>query len=66
MQSWNFESINLWLNGSNKMCELFMQVYFGQNMVWKDYYKAGNGKNLKVGDPVFVLQKVSSADKAAA
>ncbi|XP_054776571.1 uncharacterized protein LOC129285052 [Prosopis cineraria] len=42
------------------------RVYFGQNMVWKDYYIAGNEKTLKVGDPVYVLQKVSSADKAAA
>ncbi|KAK4254616.1 hypothetical protein QN277_009972 [Acacia crassicarpa] len=42
------------------------KVYFGQNLVWKDDYKAGNEKILKVGDPVFVLQNVSSADEAVA
>ncbi|KAI9122675.1 hypothetical protein K1719_006515 [Acacia pycnantha] len=42
------------------------KVYFGQNLVWKDDHKAGNEKILKVGDPVFVLQNVSSADEAVA
>lgn len=43
-------------------------VYFGQNMVWnwKDSSAEGNGKTINLGDPVYVLKKVSSADEAAA
>lgn len=42
------------------------KVYFGQNLVWKDYFTEGKGKILKVGDPVSILRKVSSANEAAA
>ncbi|KAK7260550.1 hypothetical protein RIF29_26694 [Crotalaria pallida] len=43
-------------------------VYFGQYMLWdwKDYSTKGNGKIINVGDPIYVLKKVSSADEAAA
>ncbi|KAJ1393124.1 Pyruvate kinase-like, insert domain superfamily [Sesbania bispinosa] len=44
------------------------KVYFGQNMVWNwnDSSARGSGKVLEVGDPVYVLRKVSSAAEAAA
>ncbi|KAI4332081.1 hypothetical protein L6164_017019 [Bauhinia variegata] len=42
------------------------KIYFGQNLVWKDYSVGGNGNFIKVGDSVFVLHKVSSAAEAAA
>ncbi|CAN0905657.1 Mitochondrial amidoxime reducing component 2 [Linum grandiflorum] len=43
------------------------KVYFGQNLVWKDNDSgAGKGNVVKVGDPVVVLQKVSSPAEAAA
>ncbi|KAJ4831202.1 hypothetical protein Tsubulata_007588 [Turnera subulata] len=42
------------------------KVYFGQNMVWKDNLTQGKGKILRVGDPVFVINKVLSAAEAAA
>ncbi|XP_044495191.1 mitochondrial amidoxime reducing component 2 isoform X2 [Mangifera indica] len=42
------------------------KIYFGQNLVWKDSLTAGKGNVVKVGDPVFVLRKVSSAAEAAA
>ncbi|KAG2684996.1 hypothetical protein I3843_10G100500 [Carya illinoinensis] len=44
------------------------KVYFGQNLVWKDSLTVaeGKGKVIKVGDPVYVLRKVSSANEAAA
>ncbi|KAF7842930.1 mitochondrial amidoxime reducing component 2 [Senna tora] len=42
------------------------RIYFGQNMVWKDSCMEGNGKVVKVGDPVYVLKKVSSVAEAAA
>ena len=35
-------------------------------MVWKDYSTQGNGKIIKVLDPVIVLNKVSSVAEAAA
>lgn len=42
------------------------RVYFGQNMVCKESLLAGGkGKILKVGDPVYVLEKVSSSADAA-
>ncbi|KAI4332082.1 hypothetical protein L6164_017020 [Bauhinia variegata] len=41
------------------------KVYFGQNMVWKDYSVGGKGNFIKVGDPVFVLHKISSVAEAA-
>jgi len=49
-------------------CLLLMQVYFGQNMVWNwmDSSAKRSGKIIQVGDPVFVLRKVSSAAEAAA
>ena len=46
--------------------ELLLQIYFGQNMVWKDYTTQRNGKIIKVLDPVIVLNKVSSVAEAAA
>ncbi|KAE7996414.1 hypothetical protein FH972_001141 [Carpinus fangiana] len=42
------------------------KVYFGQNLVWKDSLTEGKGKFLKVGDPIDILRKVSSANEAAA
>ncbi|KAK7303852.1 hypothetical protein RJT34_14769 [Clitoria ternatea] len=44
------------------------RVYFGQNMVWnwKELSAKGSGNIVEVGDPVFVIQKVSSAAEAAA
>ncbi|XP_041027364.1 mitochondrial amidoxime reducing component 2-like [Juglans microcarpa x Juglans regia] len=44
------------------------KVYFGQNLIWKDSLTVaeGKGKVLEVGDPVYVLKKVSSANEAAA
>ncbi|XP_050234563.1 uncharacterized protein LOC126682840 [Mercurialis annua] len=41
------------------------EVYFGQYLVWKDNCNGVKGKMIKVGDPVFVLSKLSSADEAA-
>ncbi|KAF6135175.1 hypothetical protein GIB67_035246 [Kingdonia uniflora] len=41
-------------------------VYFGQNLIWKDSLTGGEGKVIKVGDPVYVLKKVPSPDDAAA
>ncbi|KAJ0018441.1 hypothetical protein Pint_11911 [Pistacia integerrima] len=42
------------------------KIYFGQNLVCKDSLTKGRGNVVKVGDPVFVLRKVSSAAEAAA
>ncbi|KAL5978787.1 hypothetical protein ACLOJK_029904 [Asimina triloba] len=43
------------------------KVYFGQNLVCKESVSAaGKRKVIKVGDPLFVLKKVSSAAEAAA
>ncbi|OMO52237.1 hypothetical protein CCACVL1_29298 [Corchorus capsularis] len=42
------------------------KFYFGQNLVCTDNLSAKKGKMVKVGDPIFVLQKVSSAAEAAA
>lgn len=51
---------------NDKLKNLVLQIYFGQNLVWKDSLTAGKGNVVKVGDPVFVLRKVSSAAEAAA
>ncbi|KAK1280047.1 Molybdenum cofactor sulfurase [Acorus gramineus] len=43
------------------------KVYFGQNLVCKESLSSyGEGRVVKVGDPVLVLQKISSAAVAAA
>ncbi|KAK6273201.1 hypothetical protein POUND7_010284 [Theobroma cacao] len=42
------------------------KIYFGQNLVCKESFTEGKGPMVKVGDPIFVLQKVSSAAEAAA
>ncbi|KAG4990554.1 hypothetical protein JHK87_024011 [Glycine soja] len=44
------------------------KVYFGQNLVWNwmDSSVKGSGKTIKVGDPVYILGNVSSAEEAAA
>lgn len=43
------------------------KVYFGQNLVCKESLSSsGKGKIIKVGDPVYVLKKVSSCSEAAA
>ncbi|GLU22024.1 hypothetical protein SLE2022_381260 [Rubroshorea leprosula] len=42
------------------------KIYFGQNLVCKDTVSGGKGNIVKVGDPVYVLRKVSSAAEAAA
>ncbi|XVF82495.1 hypothetical protein PTKIN_Ptkin16aG0053600 [Pterospermum kingtungense] len=40
------------------------RIYFGQNLVCKESLTEGKGKMVKVGDSVFVLNKVSSAAEA--
>ncbi|GMN48013.1 hypothetical protein TIFTF001_017194 [Ficus carica] len=57
--SCNLETINV-------RTPIVFQIYFGQNMVWKDRVADGKGKMMKVGDPVYVLKKVSTAAEAAA
>ncbi|XP_068657033.1 uncharacterized protein [Aristolochia californica] len=42
------------------------KVYFGQNLVCKESLSSRKGKVVKVGDPVYVLKKVSSSEEAAA
>ncbi|AES65113.2 Mo-molybdopterin cofactor sulfurase [Medicago truncatula] len=44
------------------------KVYFGQNLVWNwsDSSAKGDGKVLKLGDPVCVIKKLSSPAEAAA
>ncbi|GLT74979.1 hypothetical protein SLA2020_467390 [Shorea laevis] len=42
------------------------KIYFGQNLVCKDNVSQGKGNMIKVGDPVCILNKVSSAAEAAA
>ncbi|KAL5775816.1 hypothetical protein ACOSP7_013373 [Xanthoceras sorbifolium] len=42
------------------------KIYFGQNLVCKDNLTEGKGNIVKVGDPVFVLRKISSTAEAAA
>ncbi|TYI79295.1 hypothetical protein E1A91_D05G012900v1 [Gossypium mustelinum] len=42
------------------------EIYFGQNMVCKESLTEGKAKLVKVGDPIFVLQKVSTAAEAVA
>lgn len=45
---------------------MLLQIYFGQNLVWKENPSEGHGKIVNVGDPVSVLKKVSSVAEAAA
>ncbi|XP_042478848.1 mitochondrial amidoxime reducing component 2 isoform X2 [Macadamia integrifolia] len=47
-------------------CKQGGKVYFGQNLVCKESLTQGKSKVIKVGDPVYVLKKVSSAAEAAA
>lgn len=49
-------------------CELLLQVYFGQYFTWNwmQFSAEGSGKIIEVGDPVYVIGKVSSAAEAAA
>ncbi|KAF9620717.1 hypothetical protein IFM89_014017 [Coptis chinensis] len=42
------------------------KVYFGQNLVCKESLTDGKGKVIKVGDPIYVLKKVSTRVDAAA
>ncbi|ESW10850.1 hypothetical protein PHAVU_009G243200 [Phaseolus vulgaris] len=44
------------------------RVYFGQNMTWNwtEFSAERSGKIIEVGDPVYVLRKVSSSAEAAA
>lgn len=42
------------------------QVYFGQNLVCKDCFTEEKGQVVQVGDPVYVIQQLSSAAEAAA
>ncbi|KAL5716023.1 hypothetical protein ACHQM5_017767 [Ranunculus cassubicifolius] len=42
------------------------KVYFGQNLVCKESLTHGEGKVIKVGDPIFVLKQVSNPVEAAA
>ncbi|VVA18151.1 PREDICTED: mitochondrial [Prunus dulcis] len=42
------------------------KVYFGQNLIFKGSLTGKKGNVVKVGDLVYVLKKVSSADEAAA
>lgn len=47
------------------MMMMVMQIYFGQNMVWKDGFEDGITKTIKIGDSVLVLGKLSSPTEAA-
>ncbi|KAK7329375.1 hypothetical protein VNO77_23537 [Canavalia gladiata] len=44
------------------------RIYFGQYVVWnwKELSAEGSGKIIEVGDPVYVIRKVSSSAEAAA
>lgn len=42
------------------------KVYFGQNLVCTDSLTNASGMSIKIGDPVFVLKTVPSADDAPA
>ncbi|KAE8713956.1 malate dehydrogenase [Hibiscus syriacus] len=42
------------------------KIYFGQNLVCKESPTEGKAKMVKVGDPVYVIDKVSTAAEAAA
>ncbi|XP_022926909.1 mitochondrial amidoxime-reducing component 1 [Cucurbita moschata] len=42
------------------------QIFFGQNLVWKNLATEGKGKIIKVGDKVNILGKVSSVAEAVA
>lgn len=45
---------------------MILQIFFGQNMVCKESLSGGKAKMVKVGDPIFVLQKVSTVAEAVA
>ncbi|XP_050257086.1 uncharacterized protein LOC126702432 isoform X2 [Quercus robur] len=62
---WAEIKINKFIFQGVKLCSR-CKIYFGQNLVWKDSLTEGKGKIIKVGDPIYVLRKVSSADEAAA
>ncbi|XP_021901683.1 mitochondrial amidoxime-reducing component 1-like isoform X2 [Carica papaya] len=62
---WTEIRINKFTFQGVKLCSR-CKIYFGQNMVWKNTHTEGKGKIIKVGDPIFVLRKVSSAAEAAA
>lgn len=47
------------------MMMMMMQIYFGQNMVWKDGFGDGIAKTIEIGDSVLVLGKLSSPTEAA-
>lgn len=57
-------------NASQKMIffHLFFgmicQIFFGQNLVWKNLAIEGKGKIIKVGDKVKIVGKVSSVAEA--
>ncbi|KAH9616638.1 hypothetical protein KSS87_019786 [Heliosperma pusillum] len=42
------------------------QVFMGQHLVWKDRSGGGSSKSVRLGDPVYVLHRVSSTAEAAA
>ncbi|KAL5578463.1 hypothetical protein UlMin_020162 [Ulmus minor] len=42
------------------------KIYFGLNLVCKDSFGEGKGNIIAVGNPIFVLKKVSSASEASA
>jgi len=61
--------MSLWFHRCQVIREiLVLQVYFGQNVVWNwnESSAKGDGKVLKLGDPVYVIKKVSSPAEAAA
>ena len=41
-------------------CCGILQVYFGQNLVWKESSSAVKEKVVKIGDPIYVLERFSS------
>ena len=43
---------------------MICQIFFGQNLVWKNIAAEGKGKIIKVGDKVKVLGKVASVAEA--
>ncbi|GMI81174.1 hypothetical protein like AT1G30910 [Hibiscus trionum] len=42
------------------------KIYFGQSLVCKESLTEGKAKMVKVGDPIYVIKKVSNAAEAAA
>lgn len=43
---------------------MICQIFFGQNLVWKNIAAEGKGKIIKVGDKVKILGKVASVAEA--